>query len=115
MTTIYLDPQSWDLAVDASRCIAMAGDPYATAQTVANAARLWAGEAPFDTDRGMPYETEILGKNPPRQLLANWYEREALTVPNVASANAVVEFDRNSRGLTGQIQCTLTDGTVINV
>lgn len=115
MTTLYLDPESWDLAIDASRCIALAGDPYATAQTVANACRLWSGEAPFNTDRGIPYATDILGKNPPKQLLASWFEREAKTVPNVQSARAVLESNRNNRALTGQIQCTLTDGTVINV
>lgn len=114
-TTLYLDPDSWDLTVDADRNIALAGVPYATAQTVANAARLWQGEAPFDTDRGIPYETEVLGKQVPERLLASWYEREALTVPNVQSADAVLQFDRNTRAITGQIQCTLTDGTVINV
>ena len=115
MTTLYLDPDTWDLAVDASRRIALAGYPYSVAQTVANACSLWSGEAPYDTDRGIPYDTEILGKNPPRELLANWYEGEAETVPNVKSAVAVIESNRSDRGITGQIQCTLTDGTIINV
>lgn len=118
MKTLYLDPASWDLTVDAKRCIALAGAPYATAQTVANACRLWSGEAPFNTDRGIPYATDILGKNPPRQLMASWFEREAKTVPLVQTAQAVLEFNpanRQNRSLTGQIQCTLTDGTVINV
>lgn len=115
MTTLYLDPTTWDLTVDASRSIALAGDPYATAQTVANACRLWSGEAPYNTNRGIPYETEILGKQPPRELLANWYETEAETVQNVKSASAVLESSAGNRGLTGQIQCTLNDGTVINV
>jgi len=115
MSTMYLDPDSWDLAVDASRRIALATDQYATAQSVANACRLWRGEAPFNAERGMPYETEILGKQPPTQLLAGWFQTEAALVPNVESAVAVLQFDRPSRGLSGQIQCTLTDGTVINV
>lgn len=115
MTTLYLDPDSWDLMVDADRCIALAADPYATAQSVANSARLWKGEAPFNNDRGIPYQTEVLGKQIPERLLASWYEKEALTVPNVQSANAVLQFARTSRGVTGQIQCTLNDGTVINV
>lgn len=115
MTTMYLDPASWDLTVDAGRNIALAADPYATAQSVANACRLWTGEAPFNADRGIPYETEILGQQPPPRLLASWYEDEAETVPNVQSAVAVLQFDRTDRQLSGQIQCTLTDGTVINV
>lgn len=115
MTTIYLDPDSWDMVLDANRDIALASFPYSAAQTVANACRLWTGEAPYNNDRGIPYETEILGMMPPPQLLSSWYEREALTVPDVVSATTVIQFTRPDRQVTGQIQCTLTDGTVINV
>lgn len=114
-TTLYLDPESWDLTLDASRNIALASEPYASAQSVANATRLWRGEAPYNATRGMPYEDQILGRRPPQRLLASWYEGEALSVPTVASASAVLQFSATSRALTGQIQCTLTDGTVINV
>lgn len=115
MTTIYLDPENWDLALDANRNIALAADPYATAQSVANAARLWKGEAPFDADRGIPYESQILGGQVPERILASWYESEAETVPNVQSATAVLQFDRATRKLGGQIQVTLNDGTIVNV
>lgn len=115
MKTLYLDPGSWDLAVDASRCIAFATGPYCAAQTVANASRLWGGEAPFNADRGIPYETDILGKTPAISQLNEWYRREAMTVPNIESATPVLQFDRNTRELNGQIQCSLTDGTIINV
>lgn len=113
MGTLYLDPDSWDLTLDASGNIALAVAPYERAQSVANACRLWRGEAPFNTDRGIPYDTEVLGKQPPQRILAGWYEAEAVTVPGVTSAIAVLQYD--SRALTGQIQCTLDDGTVINV
>lgn len=113
MSTLYLDPETWDLAVDARGAIAIATQPYQTAQSVANACRLWRGEAPFNTDRGIPYDTEILGQLPPARQLAGWYEDEARTVPNVASA--IANIDYANRTLSGQIQCTLTDGTVINV
>ena len=114
MSTLYLDPDSWDLTVDASRCIAKALEPYATAQSVANAARLWKGEAPFNSDRGIPYE-QVLGGKVPERVLSQWYQTEAETVPNVQSAVAVLEFDRATRNLGGQIQITLNDGTVVNV
>lgn len=113
MSTLYLDPESWDLAVDAEGNIAMAFSPYEQAQTVANACRLWRGEAPFNTDRGIPYETDILGKQPPPRLLYGLFETEAKTVPRIASANAVLQYE--NRALSGQVQCTLDDGTVINV
>jgi len=114
-TTLYLVPDTWDLTLDASRNIALAGEPYSSAQSVANACRLWKGEAPFNASRGMPYEDQILGKLPPQRLLAGWYEAEALSVPTVASATAVLIYENTSRQLTGQVQCTLIDGTVINV
>jgi hypothetical protein len=113
MSTLYLDPDSWDLALDADRSIAIALAPYEKAQTVANACRLWRGEAPFNTNRGVPYESEVLGKQPPPRVLSSYFEIEASTVPGIASATAVLQYA--NRGLTGQIQCTLDDGTVINV
>jgi hypothetical protein len=115
MTTIFLTPDGWDMTLDASRSIAIATAPYEQAQTVANACRLWRGEAPYNTERGIPYETDILGKNPPQRQLAGWYETEALTVPNIEAATVVLQFTAENRILSGQIQCTLTDGTVINV
>ena len=114
-TTLYLDPAAWDLAVDASGRIALAGEPYSSAQSVACACRLWRGEAPFAAERGLPYELQILGQLPPQRVLGTWYETEARSVPTVASASAILQFDRNTRALGGQIQCTLTDGTIINV
>lgn len=113
MATLYLDPDSWDLTLDASGNIAVAVAPYERAQSVANACRLWRGEAPYNTNRGMPYNKEILGKQLPQRVLAGWYETEAVTVPGVASAIAVLQYA--DRALSGQIQCTLDDGTVINV
>lgn len=113
MSTIYLDPDTWDLTLDASHSIALAFAPYERAQSVANACRLWKGEAPYNTDRGIPYEESVLGQQPPARVLSGWYEDEAVTVPGVSSANAVLQYA--NRNLTGQIQCTLDDGTVINV
>jgi hypothetical protein len=111
MSTLYLDPDTWDLTLDATRSIALATAPYEQAQSVANACRLWRGEAPFNTDRGIPYETQVLGQLPPQRQLAGWFEDEALTVPKVQSATAVLQFA--NRALAGQIQCTLDDGTVV--
>jgi len=113
MSTLYLDPVAWDLTLDASHSIALALPPYEQAQSVANACRLWKGEAPYNTDRGIPYETSVLGQQPPARVLAGWYEGEALSVSKISTANAVLQY--SDRALTGQIQCTLDDGTVINV
>lgn len=111
MSTLYLEPETWDLTLDASRSIALATAPYERAQSAANACRLWRGEAPFNTDRGIPYEFQVLGQLPPQRQLAGWYEGECETVPGIQSATAVLQFA--GRALTGQIQCTLDDGTVV--
>ena len=54
MNTLYLDPQSWDFVLDAAGNIAMAKDPYAKAQDVSSACRLFAGELYYDTEKGIP-------------------------------------------------------------
>jgi hypothetical protein len=113
MSTLYLDPETWDLTLDASRNIALAFAPYERAQSVANACRLWRGEAPFNADRGIPYQDQVLGQLPPQRQLAGWYEGEALTIPGIQTATAVLQF--NNRSLTGQIQCTLEDNTAVNI
>ncbi len=117
MNTLFLNPATWDLMVDAEGNIAMAGDPYAIAQDVASACRLWSGEARYDTTRGIPYENSILGKLPPMSLLASWYQKEAETVPEVAKVQVFLDFDHSSRRLGGQLQITTESGetNVINI
>ena len=115
--TIYLDPASWDLALDIDGNIALANAPYAVAQDVASACRLWQGEALYNTERGIPYESSVLGQMIPSNVLTGMYNKEASTVPDVATANAILFYNSVNRKLTGQIQLTLTNGTtnVINV
>lgn len=114
MDTIFLNPDTWDLDVDASGNIATASSAYAVAQDVASQALLWRGEAPYNTGDGVPYESSVLGQRPAQATLAAWYQEEALRVPDVASATPVLNYDQ-ARGVTGQIQITLTDGAIINV
>ena len=109
MDTMFLNPTTWDLDVDASGSIALSSSAYSVAQDVASQSLLWRGEAPYNTDDGIPYEQSVLGQRP-----AAWYQQEALRVPDVASATPVLIYDQ-ARGVTGQIQVTLTDGTQINV
>lgn len=110
MNTMFLNPDTWDLVVDDYGNIAMAESPYAIAQDVASACRLWLGEARYDTTRGIPYETSLLGELPPQSLIASWFEAEAETVPEVEAAQVVLSFDRTTRQLSGQIQITQTSG-----
>mgnify|MGYP006278653787 CR=1 FL=1 len=115
--TIYLDPESWDFALDIDGNIALANAPYATAQDVASACRLWKGEAIYNTTRGIPYGESILGQMIPSNVLSGMYNTESLTVPDVATANSILYYNSANRKLTGQIQLTLANGTtnVINI
>ena len=114
MNTLLLDQTRWDLVLDANGNIALATDPYAIAQDVASAVRLFQGEAWFNTAAGVPYFQEILGQSPPLQLLQSLIEQAALTVPEVVKAVATVTSFVN-RTITGNVQVTTSSGTVIPV
>lgn len=110
-STIYLDPDSWDLALTIAGDIAVADAPYSIAQDVASSCRLWRGEYIYNTPRGIPYEESVLGQMPPRNIFASWLEREAKTVPSVLTATPILLYNAVDRSASGQIQIKLTDGT----
>lgn len=111
MNTLYLDPGSWDLAVDANRNIAMASEPYSLAQDAASAIRTFFGEVYYDTTKGVPYFTELLGKTPSLPLLKAQFVAAALTVPGVVSAQVFIS-GVSDRNVSGQVQVTDTNGVV---
>ena len=113
MDTIYLTP-SWGMTLDASGNIAMATGEYAIAQDVASACRLFAGELFYDTTKGVPYQTVILGKKPPRAMVSHYLEKAALTVPEVVSAQ-VTSLTLTARTLTGSIEVIDLAGKKIGV
>lgn len=104
-STLYLDPEEWDLTVDSNGDIALAKEPYAIAQDVASECRLWLGEARYDTTDGVSYERSILGQRPTPADLTNWYQDQAKKVSGVNDATVILQFD--NRQLTGQIQLTI--------
>jgi hypothetical protein len=113
-STLLLDRSKWDLVLDVSGNIALATDPYAIAQDVASAIRTFQGECWLDTTVGVPYFSEVLGQSPPVQLMQSLLEQAALTVPEVVKAVATITSFQN-RVITGNVQVTTTDGTVIPV
>lgn len=112
--TLLLDQSKWDLVIDSAGNIAMAAPPYALAQDVASAVRLFLGELWFDTTKGVPYFEEILGKLPPASLLIGYIEKAAKTVPGVVTAKCVLA-PLNNRTVTGQIQFIDETGTANGV
>ena len=114
MKSFLLDRDVWDLVLDASGNIAVCTDPYAIAQDVANACRLFAAELWYDTTKGIPYFNEILGHRPPLAVVRAYLVDAALAVPGVASAQVVISKFEN-RTLTGQVQFTDTSGATSSV
>ena len=113
MDTIYLTP-AWGMTVDASGNIAMATAEYAIAQDVASACLLFSGELYYDTSKGVPYQTAILGKRPSRALVSSYLENAALTVPQVVAAQ-VVGLNLSNRSLTGSIEVIDQNGQTLGV
>lgn len=102
MTTLLLDQTTWDLVVDATGNIALASSPYSLAQDVASACRLFLAELWYNTDKGVPYNEEILGKLPTEDALKQYLINASLSVENVTSADVVINsFD--GRSLSGSI------------
>jgi len=114
MNTLLLDRTAWDLCLDANGDIAMASNPYAIAQDVASAIRLFAGELWYDTTQGVPYWQQILGQFPPLALLKQAIANAALTVPEVVQARCLIA-SFSGRTITGQVQVIDTTGASHNV
>ena len=103
MKTLLLDIDQWDLCLDAEGNIAVASNPYAIAQDVASAIKLFYGELWYNAGSGVPYFEQILGQNPPEQLIRAELEKAALTVPEVVKAK-VTTLGMNNRRLVGIIE-----------
>jgi len=112
--TLLLDRTAWDLVLDSAGNIAVAAPPYALAQDVASAIKLFLGELWYDTSKGVPYFQKILGQLPPPALLTAYLEKAALTVPGVVSARCILETFTD-RAVTGQVQFIDETGAANNV
>lgn len=111
MDTLYLDPLTWDFALDASGNLALANAPYALAQDAASAIRTFLGECYYDTTQGIPYFTQLLGERPSIPLMKAQFVAAAMTVPGIVSATVYISAITD-RQVTGQVQVTDATGTV---
>lgn len=113
-STLLLNPETWDLLVDAGQNMAVAEEPYALAQDAASSIKLFRGEDYYDTTRGIPYWEEILGHWPPVRVMKSYFNRAALTVPNVVAAQSFIESIEDRRP-KGQVQVTDRLGAIAAV
>jgi hypothetical protein len=103
MRTLFLLPESWDLALDSSGNIAVASDIYQQTQDVASACRTFLRDVYYDQDLGIPYFENVLGQHGfPLSLYKLHLEDSAKSVdPSIVSANAQLKL--NGREATGSI------------
>ena len=101
MKSLLLDRTAWDCVLDAAGNWAVCSEPYAVAQDVACAWKLFRGELWYQKNKGLPYFEEIMGELPPESLLRSYYDDAALAVPLVERVQ--VTFTRfQNRKLEGQ-------------
>ena len=112
--TLLLDSAAWDLVLDSNGNIALSAPPYAVAQDVASACRLFLGELWYDTTQGVPYWQQFLGFTPTTSQIAQALNEAALTVPGVTQANTVIT-SITDRAIVGQVQFSTSDGTSTTV
>lgn len=107
--TLYLTPDNWDITLDSSGRLQTSANAYAIAQNVANAVRLFTGEAFFAQDEGIPhFEIELGFTRPALSVLRARVREAALNVEGVL--DAVVNLDGvQNRRLTGEILLTVAD------
>lgn len=109
-TSIYLDPRTWDLAVDANGNIATCTSTYRRAQDIASSCRVFTKDLYFKQSEGIPYLESILGKNRyPIGLYQSELYRRSMSVSGVVSVNIKLN-QLNDRELTGMIEFTDIEG-----
>lgn len=111
--TLSLDPKKWDLTLNSAGRINTTVNAAATAQNVANEARLFTEDAYFNQDRGIPYFVAALGQRVNLAVLRSYLRRAALSVPDVEEVLAVqiISVDQATRAVKGDIQFTIQEGT----
>ena len=113
MQTLKLN-ENWDIQVNDAGGIAVSSDEYATAQTCANAVRLFTNDAYFDQTRGIPHFGIELGK--PLQVsqaeIINRIQAACLAVNGVTDCRVELEMD-GERILSGNIYVTTEGGTSV--
>lgn len=104
--------RDWDVDTDESGRIILTHDEYATAQNVANEARLFKDDAYFIQDQGIPHFVIDLGRRVNTSVARSYLRRAALSVPDVAEVLSIEIFgvDPKTRTLTGDIQFKTVEG-----
>lgn len=110
MKTLALRNDTWDIYVDDLSNIAMQEGNNQLQQDVASSVRVWLGECPFDTPRGIPYNTP----DENRLSLRDYIKKQALLIKGVEEA--AISFEKiENRKATVLIYITNENGDKITV
>lgn len=110
MRTLFLDPRTWDLAVDTSGNLAIATNEYQQAQDIATSCRVFLGDDYYSKNDGIPYLESIMGQSSyPLALYQRNLHDRSLLVNGIVSVD--VKFDMlRDRALEGRIIFTNDEG-----
>lgn len=103
--TLYLEPNTWDLALDNDGNIAIATQTYQQAQDICSACRTMIKDMYYQQSEGIPYLEKILGQHTYSLSLYRQQLHDcAMLVDGVISAN--VDLILEGRKLSGTIKFT---------
>lgn len=115
MPDLLLDAD-WDVTATPSGDIAMAGDDYSIAQAVGNEIKLILGEGWYDPTQGIALQSILSGKGTPDfPLIRSVINGAAQEVSSVADAQTIINYDRTTRTLGGNVLVTTVTGATLNV
>ena len=108
---------NWDIHVDDAGNIATVTDDYAIAQNIANAVRLFVGDAYFEKSKGIPYFESVLGERyaTSQSVLIHRWRQAALSVTGVTDCEPTPIYDNDGRVIGGNIIATTVNGTQVQV
>ncbi|SPL71516.1 hypothetical protein [Acinetobacter stercoris] len=103
MKTLFLHPNTWDLALDVNGDIATATATYQKAQDIASACRTFSKDIYVRQEDGIPYLEDILGQGKYSLALYRKHLQDAaLSIPDVIEANVEL-YSLKERVLRGRI------------
>ena len=106
--------QDWDIQLDSHGRIVTCTGPYAIAQHVSNAIKLWTNDAYFDPQSGIPHKVVDLGIKLQPSIVISRFKSAALSVEGVAGVD-VQDLKTDKRKLTCMVNLHLTDGSTAAV
>ncbi|AOA58338.1 hypothetical protein [Acinetobacter larvae] len=110
MKTLFLMPNTWDLALDVHGNLATATSTYQRAQDIASACRVFKQDMYFNQTEGIPYLEDILGKGKYSLALYRKHLTDAaLSIEGVTEVKVDL-YPLNNRLLRGAIQFKDKDG-----